>query len=135
MEQAILQLLPADDFVIPKKVRHVKDDRGENFVVYFPRPVKCKDGVTRASVWLRCSELGHGRAKTAVLGYLVRSVQEPDPHAGGMGPVQERDDLVAYHGDPRNAEFTVHDVGPDWDGPSSWVPIQDTTPSSVEIMR
>ena len=70
MEQAILQRLPDADFVIPKKVRHVKDDRGENFVVYFPRPVMCKDGMTRASVWFRCSEFGHERAKTAVLGYF-----------------------------------------------------------------
>ena len=111
LEQTLLERLPADDLVVPKKVRHIKDDRGENFAVYFNRPVKCKDGQTRASVGVRCSEFGHERAKVAALGYMVRSLREPDDDVGGIGPFNEGDDLAGYYGDPRNAEFTVHQVG------------------------
>ena len=42
---------PADPSVMPYRVAHVCDERGENFVVQYATKQRCHDGKDRKSVW------------------------------------------------------------------------------------
>ena len=45
---------PVRTDILPWKILHVHDERGENFVVQYQIPVECKDGVWRKRIFYRC---------------------------------------------------------------------------------
>ena len=46
--------LPKDADVLPLRVSHVWDERGEYFVVEYHEKVLCKDGMWRKTIWYPC---------------------------------------------------------------------------------
>ena len=50
--------LPADPLVLPRRVSHIKDKRGKNFVVEYAKTQTCLDGTPRKNIWYRCRRAG-----------------------------------------------------------------------------
>ena len=56
--EAIDPRLPVDPLVLPFKVAHIDDDRGDNFVVQYLSNQRCNDGRIRKSIWYNCLPRG-----------------------------------------------------------------------------
>ena len=136
--------LPVERSVLPFRLSHIHDDRGENFVVQYSSKVLCRDGRQRRTVWYRCrragipvgsleAAAGHELAGRQAWRHIER-VLESDEGGGlviprhGEGQLLGRDSF-RFHGDPEaDHVFRVHPRRPDLRGHGMlhWEPAIDT---------
>ena len=114
--------VPLDPRVLPCRIVHTRDERGENFVVQYPKKVACRDGVQRKTIWYRCRTRaiapgseehaeGHRRAEAAAW-YHVEQVLNAGEDADsvdlrfGSGELRGTG-RIKHHGDPYE-DFVFH---------------------------
>jgi hypothetical protein len=119
------------DKIFPKKVTHVLDDRGENFVVEYAQPVLCQDGLKRRKVFYQCRskrhvvagspehQAGHAIAEERAWAHVEQVVKaggeaEDVDLRFGKGPLYGNGSF-RHHGDEHEDWcFHVHPKKPDW---------------------
>ena len=98
-------------------LEHVKDERGENYVVRWSRPVEFTDWSRKRSVWFGVSQLGdveaRRRAWDSSAWYLAYARGGGEGRSQRFGPISHehvdegRGEMIRYHGN-QNHEFVVH---------------------------
>ena len=103
--------------VLPRKIVHVHDARGENFTVYYHRPLECKDGIPRRTVWYRCRQTkvspeteegqeGHRKAEKLAWAHVQQVLEsggDPENVVSRFGCGElEGHGFYRYHGDAKS---------------------------------
>ena len=104
----------------PIAFERVKDDKGDNFVVQWPKPVAFTGGERRSTMCFNVGTLGEDEARRQAREYFADvfadATLELSPFMGGVprscGPVRSPDERgLVYHGRERR-EFMVYGFPP-----------------------
>ena len=121
---------PRDPRVLPYRIAHVVDARGENFVVQYVSKHMCHDGVLRKSMWYQCKTkacapgtpehaAGHLKAEAAAWAHVEQVLargEEAENVDGRCGTGElHGSGRFRHHGDPHEDFcFKVHPRRPDF---------------------
>lgn len=131
--------LPADPRVLPCRVVHVHDERGETCVVSYASAQKCLDGRWRKTMWYKCSP-SHAEAERKVCAHveavLSRGGDATRVHmAAGKGELSGAG-RIRHHGDPHeNVHVRCYPKKLDFKASAHtvWKPERDTLMSPEEF--
>ena len=144
---------PSDPKVLPYRIAHVVDDRGENFVVQYQEKQKCLDGVLRKSMWYQCKNKtctpgsvehknGHLKAEAAAWAHVEQVLargESADLVDARYGTGELRGTgRFRHHGDPHeDFRFYSHPRRPDFNkgGSVIWRPGRDTLSPAAEYCK
>jgi hypothetical protein len=116
--------VPVNRLDNPVVLERVKDARGHNFVIRWPKQVAFTNGEQKKSIWVSVGSYGEEAALEAAWNYFSAryrgllprsggpSVPELERYRGVLGPVEEHG--KQYHGD-RNHQFTCWPFGKPFD--------------------
>ena len=136
--------VPKDLSVLSHRLVHVHDERGENFVIEYMKPMLCQDGILRKKVFIRCRrrhepegstahKAGHERAEKQawehINAVLNNTGKKPNVIVRfGKGELVEGE-YCKHHGDSHEDNtFRVHPSHPAFGahGIMQWSPNVDT---------
>lgn len=140
---------PRNPRVLPYRVSHVKDERGENFVVEYRQAQVGHDGIARKKIFYRCKPNsvedgsveaveGHQRAERLAWAHVEAVLAQHGEAAEvesstGAGPLSGTG-FFRRHGDPHEGyEFHVHPRRPDFLTRGIWRPIRDTLQAAQDF--